>query len=571
MGRKTVLACSLTTALLLLGLLVLRGEAQAGPTTVIVIEDQVYPCKIIKHDEKKITVYLIDAKTTTTIEWDKLAPMERRRLKYLIKANDVTGSGRPLGRKIDGVEVTLQTRMSYRGMELKDRTSPSHRYFRFPRVPFMAISRKDIRSVKPIKIYEGEIYSPKERYRMKLAVSPPRSAENHFRIGEWCMANELVEEASDHFAKCQLLDDSYIDRCKDKMPLIKELSKKLQARKIYVQLLRDKAAGRYGKVLKAIDLLAAQYEEFEENTKLAMEKPIIEKKRKTTLRREVISLYHMYMYHFIEKCAYERKSDTPPIPMKVVYLKSGFPLEGKLKGSADGDVVTLENAGLTYKIKREHISRMETKLVEKGPFRWRTLAECTKYVSDRKGGITGDIQAAIGKDLEIEEKQVAQIWGKRLGDVFEVDGSGVKTPLMVTSWQDAHWSVGSWLRGGGKATGSAAGSSPGGRSTGGTSRRNPRNPRNPRGGTSGAKKQKWDDPETWWKKQKSRTKCTVLKAMCAEKIMKVEKVYRENCFNCGGTGHISVMNVGVGGTGGLFRYACHVCRGTGAFWGISYR
>ena len=144
----------------------------------------------------------------------------------LIKANDVTSSGRPLGRKIDGVEVTLKTRMSYRGLELRDRTSPSHRYFRFPRVPFMAISKKDIHGVKDIKIYEGEIYSAKERYRMKLAVSPAKSAENHYRTGEWCMANELVEEASDHFAKCQLLDGSYVDRCKDKMPLIKELAKK---------------------------------------------------------------------------------------------------------------------------------------------------------------------------------------------------------------------------------------------------------------------------------------------------------------------------------------------------------
>jgi len=275
MKRSVILTGTISTVLLLLGLPSLTGTAQAGPTTVIVIDNQPYPCRIIKHDEKRITVYLIDLKTTTELEWDKLAPMERRRLRSLIKATDADASGRPLGKKIDGVEVTLKTGMSYRGIELKDRTSPSHRYFRFPRVPFMAINKKDVRKVAPAKIYEGEIYSPKERYRMKLAVSPARSAEDHYRTGEWCMQNELVEEASDHFAKCQLLDDSYVERCKDKMPLIQELAKKLQARKIHTQLLRDKAAGRYGRVLKAIDLLASQYPDFEENTKLGMEKPIL--------------------------------------------------------------------------------------------------------------------------------------------------------------------------------------------------------------------------------------------------------------------------------------------------------
>jgi hypothetical protein len=58
--------------------------------------------------------------------------------------------------------------------------------------------------------------------------------------------------------------------------------------------------------------------------------------------------------------------------------------------------------------------------------------------------------------------------------------------------------------------------------------------------------------------------------MCAEKIMKVEKTYKENCINCGGTGAIEVMGVGASG-GGRFRYPCHVCRGTGIFWGVSYR
>ncbi len=76
----------------------------------------------------------------------------------------------------------------------------------------------------------------------------------------------------------------------------------------------------------------------------------------------------------------------------------------------------------------------------------------------------------------------------------------------------------------------------------------------------------------WWKEQPTNVKADVLKAICAEEsgIFKVEKVYEENCIGCGGTGQVEFMSLGSGG-GGKFGYACSVCRGTGRFYGISYR
>ncbi len=53
--------------------------------TVIIIGDVSYPCRIIRHDEKTITVYLFEAETVTQIGWEKLAPAERMRLKALTK------------------------------------------------------------------------------------------------------------------------------------------------------------------------------------------------------------------------------------------------------------------------------------------------------------------------------------------------------------------------------------------------------------------------------------------------------------------------------------------------------
>jgi len=95
---------------------------------------------------------------------------------------------------------------------------------------------------------------------------------------------------------------------------------------------------------------------------------------------------------------------------------------------------------------------------------------------------------------------------------------------------------------------------------------------NPRGGAAGNQGQppQWPDAETWWKDQPSIVKTQVLHAMCAEAIMKVERVYEENCINCGGNGQIEVMTMGAG-TGGRCIYPCSVCRGSGRFYGVSYR
>ena len=99
------------------------------------------------------------------------------------------------------------------------------------------------------------------------------------------------------------------------------------------------------------------------------------------------------------------------------------------------------------------------------------------------------------------------------------------------------------------------------------------NPRGGAGGAGGAQGQpQWKDPEEWWKEQAPNIKAEILKAMCAEEsgIFKVEKSYEENCINCGGTGQIEVMSMGSGG-GGKYGYPCSVCRGSGRFYGVSYR
>src|SRR5512135_2286351 len=73
-------------------------RARADINTVIVMDDTPYPCKVIKHDEDTITIYLIETKTAVEIRWDKLSPSERRRLKNLVTVEDPLAGGKPMGK-----------------------------------------------------------------------------------------------------------------------------------------------------------------------------------------------------------------------------------------------------------------------------------------------------------------------------------------------------------------------------------------------------------------------------------------------------------------------------------------
>ncbi len=505
--------------------------APAHIRTLIVVRGAPFPCLITAHDERTVTVYLVETRKLRRFKWKKLDPGERERLRFMIEMRELERRGRPVGEAIPGVRVKLRTGMTCRGVELVKGRTPSHRYFRFAGVPLMGVPRREVRSVRPIRMWEGDLYTPREVYRARLAARPPKNAADHFKLGQWCLQNEMLEEAGDHFAKSQLLDDGFVERCKDQKPLLRQLAKRQVARQFHARLLRDQAAGRWGRALHTLDLLEREYPYYwRDNKPTTPLREELERERAAMPRKEVVGFFYMYMDHFVQKCAYDRVSDTPAVPIKVIYLTSGYIVQGTLVGSADGDVVTIKSAGLTYKIKREHIAKIEQKLVQRGPFRNRTLAECRKYLTDRKGGVSADILIAVAVDVLLTQPEVRRIWNARLAP------AGLGRPAPAAAFREARWGAGSWLRDYYAAEAAGRKKRPG-----------------------------WPDPEKWWKQQKREVKAEILRAMCAEALMKVEKVYKEPCVNCGGTGRIEMARKGSGA------YPCSVCRGSGTLYGVIYR
>ncbi|MHC4914267.1 MAG: hypothetical protein ACYTGB_02150, partial [Planctomycetota bacterium] len=305
-----------------------KGTAPAGGiTTVIVIGDSPFPCRILSWDEENLTVLLLELGSTTRLEWAKISPLQRRMIKRLIGA--ARGEpDRPMGRKIRGVEVRMKNGMRWRGVEIKERSTPARRCFRFKGVSFIALPVKDIAEVKPVEIHEGEVYTPRERYERELAVRTPKSAEDQFRMGKWCVENELVAEAREHLTRAQLLDNEYVERCADLAPQLKALAAKVEARALYREFQRAKSSGDFARAVKIIDALAANYPDYENTSGLAKERPLLVAKRDKQLRVSVITSYYRHVDHFIREFVSRRRSDTPPVILTVVTLKSGFEVIG---------------------------------------------------------------------------------------------------------------------------------------------------------------------------------------------------------------------------------------------------
>ncbi len=530
MNGSTSLASAVLLALFLAAGAARAGEpdapdAPSGPATAVTVGGQVFPCRVVRHDEKGVTVFLTEPGSTVTLQWDQLPASERERIKALVAAGDPAAAGGAGGEEIDGVEVTLRNGTVYRGVELPGRSTPETRAFRFARMPFAAIAVKDIKAAKPIRLREGELYSPQERYRRKLAVASPKTAEDYYRLGLWCLENDLAQEAGDNFEKAVLLDPGYAE--------------KTAAKKADVEALRDRLAP------------------------VKIERPADPAAR----RRSVIGGWYQHVDHHILRIAGSQVSETPAVPVKVVYLTSGATMEGALKSSEDAAEVLLDVEGRTFSIERRLIARMEQKMVEKGPWRERTLAECRKYVTDAKGGIGADVVAGLSKELGLTDKEVQEIWDGRLGGTVVIGPGGTKEPEVMAAFQEVHWGVGSWLRGG-------DGANAGGQAAGAATVGNPRGGANRGGQNRGGQQQQgqgqqWPDPEEWWKAQSAAAKGQVLKAMCAEEsgMFKVEKTFEENCIGCGSAGQREVVDAG----GNRSARACEVCRGSGRFYGVSYR
>jgi len=238
------------------------------------------------------------------------------------------------------------------------------------------------------------------------------------------------------------------------------------------------------------------------------------------------------------------------IPGKQIITKENMVIRGRLAGeSAEG--VKIMRDELLIDIPRKSILAMQDVDLSKGvrmvpP----TFRELKDYVTDRDGGLGGDIVKRISETLNIKPAEVRQIWESRFEQTAQYrDGELIKTPLYVSK-HVAHYGKGSWLRDGvTQARGTPA-------RVGG--RRSPRQQQQPQN----VHPEYSDDPDIWWLVQYSETKFAVLKALAAEKLFRVKELKHRACSECGGRGAVW------GGNGGNVR--CPLCRGLKALTTVVY-
>ncbi|MHC4199399.1 MAG: DnaJ-like cysteine-rich domain-containing protein, partial [Planctomycetota bacterium] len=294
-------------------------------------------------------------------------------------------------------------------------------------------------------------------------------------------------------------------------------------------------------------------------TKWEAQLPEIEENIRKTLRRSVVRSYYKHMEDFLRKWVWGRVPDGGAIPGVIVVMREGEAVKGKLV-SDDEEFVVVENQGRIIKIAKNMVSSVPD--VDLNPRRRVPgYGDSKKYVEDETGGITAGIITALLEEykeystpqLAIDQELIEGFWKDRLTSVVEITREGRKQTVPVCVIHEATYGIGTWLR---EGTPTA--------STGGQSRDGRRR--------AGGGQQAQNDPERWWLSQPREVRYQVVRAMAAEALCDVTRVFKVRCTPCGGRGGTVVMGSSgqTGRLGGTTK-VCGTCRGSGYFIKLKYR
>lgn len=546
-----------------------EARAAAGGITYVVVGGEEYPGEIVQHDEKRFKFLMGDTGEEVDLTWKALDPIELRRVQRALGmgVSRFAHSRLARGELVDGIEITDVKGGVHRGLLLEDLSNDKFVYIQTANVPRWRWQVDLIRSRRKVKIEEFLVYPRRVRYDRRAIKIDPNSVADHLKLADFCEAVELVQEARDHIAKAIVLDEAVKERVSDRLVRIQAIEKKLRARALCETFRQHYVARRYRLALKCIGELEKDHAEHEGAAAIVALRPEIEKKARKYLRTQCVALWYYYFDRFVGRCVFSQIPTGRKVPLKRVFVRGHpEPYVGEMLRENDEEIVLKREGGPgEIKISKEIVLEIRSEVLETGRKRDRTFAESRAYVTDRRGGISGDIRKAVADELDIPEKEVQAFWDGRLTRIMTVGEGGVEIEQeAVASYHDAKFGFGTWLRGGGGGGGGGAVIGGGGRSRGGT--------RGGGGGAGGAGSQ--TDPETWWKEQPAEARSGILRAFGAEAIMTVIKEYQYPCPNCAGKGGIELMGLGGGGGGGIVtggQSVCTACQGAGMLVGIRYR
>ncbi|MBN1807992.1 MAG: hypothetical protein JW909_02925 [Planctomycetes bacterium] len=513
------------------------------------------PLKIVikEWDADGFTFVITDTNSESELKWYDVPESEASRIQKLLGMGEEEETQSRTGETVVGESIWLTTSRKPIVGVVKPSPSPDYIVLDTASVKGFKIRVQDIKRREARTIYLDSVYSPEEIYAQKLDSKPPRSAQEHYEFAIMCQGYGLYQEAKGHLEIAQALDERYKERVAERIKELDDLIEKQSAETLAKEAKRAISAGKYDDALDIINKVKEFYGEDPVVLDLVAIIPEIEKKKKESIRRNVISSYYSYHDQFVRKIATGMISEGSELPGKLVYLKEGRSIKGMLE-SETPELLILKNDNREYRIEKTAIAEGGiTDINLNTKKRKPSFDECRAYVTDPKGGITADILAAIAKAYNITTDEADEVWQDRLKETYVLKrGGSVIREASYTSLRSVSYGHGVWLR--------AGGSSSGVRTVGNAGNSG-------RGGSSSGSTTLETDPEKWWNAQPESTRVQLLTALSVEALFHVVSTDKIPCPQCGGKG--ATQSIGTQGT--IEGKLCSYCRGLGHTIRLKYK
>jgi tetratricopeptide (TPR) repeat protein len=222
--------------------------------------------------------------TKTTIPWDQVRDEDARTLRIQLSL-EVEEGGAAGALATKGHEIRNKAGAPFRGLWMNEATAKDDGVYVLKTADGeRRIPAGDVQSgPDPVELSLLDIFTPRELYERKLGDKQPESAEDHFRLAEFAMIIDALEEAKYHYEQVLALNDpkyarDKIERC---LARVQKLIEQTDARRALKEIERVLSSNRFD---KAATLIASFREKYGSDESLA--RAVAEKEEKSQEQRQ---------------------------------------------------------------------------------------------------------------------------------------------------------------------------------------------------------------------------------------------------------------------------------------------
>jgi hypothetical protein len=430
------------------------------------------------------------------LPWGSLASTEVSRLRGALMPE--TAAARPM---VKGLRVVTDQQSVYEGVVVEDTAEKLTLKLGAKKFP---IPVKSIRQRVEVELDAEKVFTAEEQYDQKVAEIDATTADGNMVLAEFALAHGLSAKARTHYEKVKEVDPARKESIDKILADFDRRMKEAEAKKLRADILALSEAGKFDQVK---DMLAKLKESFEGT---------------------------------------EAAQDVDSLTQKIQAEQEKF--------------VKNRDEQLKKKIAPDWYETMDRLIRRKVAERNVTLEVAKAYV---EGQLEAAIKATLASKYEIKDADVDRYWAER--------------PAGTN--RSASYGSGSWVIAGGqsgpiqlKGAQQQPQQNPRGGNTGGLNRSNARSTLDRLlggGGSRGNQRQqqpqaqakppeyKLDTAEEWWQSVTGLTRSEWLRAVFAEKALKVSSRKERACLQCGGQGTFTYSS-----PGGQEEVPCKRCHGT---------